>query len=122
MATDTKAKAGPTAGPAADQAEEHEARGSDLSKDPNFIKHGSDQHAMILGLRKATAEDKYVHEGWTLQDITAFGPATRPEFLEATLVQRVNELKKPPSMPQSINPRKPNYAPAMWTPPEPAEG
>jgi len=116
MATPTGKKGGRMADPAADPAEEQDVR---ADRNPNFVKHGSDQHAMILGLRKATPSDKLEHEGWTLVDITAFGPAARPEFLEAQLAQRVNELKNPPVKPQSRDPRKPNYAPPMWVPPEP---
>ena len=77
----------------------------------DYVPHGSDQHAQMLGLRKATSDDKHVKDGWTLADPTAFGPAAREDFLEAMLAQRVNELVTPPAMPQSKDSRKPNYAP-----------
>lgn len=82
----------------------------------DYVAHGSDQHAVMLGLRKATTADKLELNGWTLNDITAYGPAARPEFLEATLAQKVNELETPPAMPQSEDVRKPNYAPPMHVP------
>jgi len=79
----------------------------------DYVAHGSELHAQMLGLRKATADDKLVKDGWTLADPTAFGPSARDYFLEEVLAQRVKELTTPPAVPQSKDPRKPNYAPPM---------
>lgn len=76
----------------------------------DYIAHGSPQHAAFLNLKKATGKDEPLeHKGWTLADPTIYGPNARPEFLQAVLVQRVNELETAPTVP-------PN-APAMFTPP-----
>lgn len=87
-----------------------------ITKQPGYVAHGSEQHAQMLGLRRATADDKLVKDSWTLIDPTAFGPTARIDFLEEVLAQRVRELNTAPVAPQSKDPRKPNYAPPL--PPE----
>lgn len=72
------------------------------------IEHGSAAHAQMLGLRKATKEDKYVQDGWTLVDFVQYGPAATPEYIAAILVQKVSELNAAPAVPAN--------APAAWTP------
>jgi len=84
----------------------------------DHIEHGSEQHAAMIGLRRAGGEDTYQVDGWTLADITAFGPAARPEFLEQVLRQKVAVLTSPVPVLQSDDPNAPNYAPPMWMPPE----
>lgn len=95
----------------------------------DYIAHGSPEHAAFLGLQKLEEGEKAQEfEGsigelkatgpdgawYTLQDVTIFGAAVRPEFLLAYLRQRVNEL---------AGPVVPGYAPPMWRPTEvPASG
>jgi len=62
-----------------------------MAKQTDFIEHGSKEHAAFLGLKKAQDKDPYQCEGWTLVDITQYGPAARPEFLQAILQQKVAE-------------------------------
>ena len=82
------------------------------------IEHGSDEHAQMLGLRKATDDDdpQLVMEGWTLENIIDFGPTAELRYLKAILHQRVTELTTPPQMPQNEDRTEPNYAPPMWRP------
>ena len=83
----------------------------------DFIAHGSDKHAGMLGLRKATEDDRPQLDGWALEDIVSYGPTVSPEFLEQLLRQKVNELSmKIPEM-QSKDPLAPHFAPVMWRPP-----
>lgn len=84
--------------------------------DPNYIAHGSDKHAALLGLKEAEEHDVPQHEGWALQDVTQYGASARPEFLEQVLRQKVNELTTPFAQVQSDDPRAPNYAPPLWQP------
>lgn len=88
--------------------------------DPNvqtdFVAHGSDRHAFLLGLKKAGDDDRLVVDGWTLEDVTMFGPACTIEFLEQFLLQKVNELNTEMPEIQSRDPREPNFAPTMWRP------
>jgi hypothetical protein len=79
-------------------------------KKRDHIEFGSEEHAQFLGLRKAQDKDPYQCEGWALVDITQYGPAARPEYLQAILQQKVNELK--------TKPKVPDYAPKMWVPSE----
>lgn len=83
---------------------------------PDYIAHGSDEHAAFLGLREVKKDadvtpyaeapnGKY----YTLMDKTIFGTAVRSEFLQAFLEQRVNELQAPTVPPE---------APPMWRPTE----
>lgn len=74
----------------------------------DFVQHGSEQHAQLLGLRKAVKEDTLQYHSWTLQDFTIFGPNAREEFIKAQLISKVNELENPPTVPTG--------APPMWTP------
>jgi len=83
---------------------------------PDYVEHGSDRHAGLLGLKKAEKNDVLQEDGWALQDITMYGPSARPEFLVQVLHQKVSELKsKAPKM-QSEHPFEPNYAPELWRP------
>lgn len=83
----------------------------------DYVARGSDEHAAMLGLRKATEIDgEFVIEGWALDDITNFPPTATPEWLKRTLQQKVNELISPVPVMQSSDPRKPGYAPTMWDP------
>jgi hypothetical protein len=83
---------------------------------PDYIEHGSDRHAAMLGLKKAEAHDVPQLDGWALQDVTQYGPSARPEFLEQTLRQKVSELTTPPPKMQSGDPFEPHYAPPLWQP------
>jgi len=83
---------------------------------PDYIERGSDRHAAFLGLIPAEKDDEPQHEGWTLGDLTLYGPMARPEFLTRMLRQKVNELNTPMPEIQSDDPTKPFYAPPMWTP------
>ena len=83
------------------------------NKRQDFIKHGSAQHAALIGL----VLDKDHPLGYRLADMTMFGPQATKEFLEEVLRQKVSELKSgPPAPPQSKDPSKPNYAPPLWEP------
>ena len=82
----------------------------------NYIEHGSQRHMDLLGLRKATPEDVPEYEGFALVDITAFGPAARPEYLKEVLRQKVTEFQTKPVMPQSEDPFGKNYAPPIFDP------
>ena len=83
----------------------------------DFVKHGSERHAAILGLRKATDADDLQLEGFTLLDMTAFGPQVTEAYLKEVLRQKVSELNSgAPPEPQSDDPRKPNYHPPIWNP------
>lgn len=77
-----------------------------LRKD--YIAHGSDEHAALLGLKKSVKEDKFQHKGWTFADITQFGPTAREDYIQAQLIQRVSELNTPPEVPANASP--------IWTP------
>ena len=91
---------------------------------PDYVKHGSDRHAEeVLGLRKAVEGDEPQLEGWTLVDLTAFGPTARPEYKREVLRQKVSTLMSPVPKLQSDDPLAPNYAPPLWMPTtEPASG
>lgn len=81
----------------------------------DYVEPGSDRHAAMLGLKKADEYDNPTQDGWALQDVTAYGPAARPEFLAQTLRQKVSELTSGPYKPQSEDPFAPNYAPPLRT-------
>ena len=86
----------------------------------DYVEHGSDEHAALLGLRKATEEDgEFVIDGWALEDITTYPPSVTPEFLKRVLRQKVNELTTKMPVTQSVDPRKPHFAPVMWKPGQP---
>jgi hypothetical protein len=82
----------------------------------DYVEHGSDRHAGMLGLKKAREDDKPQQDGWALEDIVSYGPTTTQEFLEQLLRQKVNELsmKIPPT--QSKDPLAAHFAPTMWQP------
>jgi hypothetical protein len=82
----------------------------------DYVEHGSDQHAALLGLRKAEEDDTLVYQGWTLADVTTWGPTATPLFLKNILRSKVSELTTPPPVVQSVDPMKPGYAPPMWQP------
>ncbi len=82
----------------------------------DYVEHGSDQHAGLLGLRKAAKSEKPQVEGWTFEDITQFGSSASVEYLAVALSQRVKELTTPLPKMQSVDPRKPHFAPTMWDP------
>jgi hypothetical protein len=82
----------------------------------DHVAHGSDQHAALLGLRKATEKDKFQSQGWALEDVTLYGPAARDDYIQMMLEQKVSELTAPIPVPQSDDPRLPNWAPKMWEP------
>jgi hypothetical protein len=81
-----------------------------MSKNTDYIEHGSPEHAALMGLRKAKPDDAVQLDGWTLADMTMFGPQATEAFLRETLRQKVNELK-------AGKPSVPEYSPQMWTPP-----
>ena len=82
------------------------------------LKHGSESHASLLGLRQATDKDTIQYEGWAFMDLTQFGFNFRDEVVMDFLRQRVSELTTPPQIPQDKDPTKPNYLQPMWTPQE----
>ncbi len=82
----------------------------------DYVEHGSDQHAGLLGLRKAAKSEKPQVEGWTFEDITQFGPTASVEYLAISLRQKVAELTTPIPKTQSVDPRKAGFAPTMWDP------
>lgn len=83
---------------------------------PDYVEHGADRHAGLLGLRKAGKDDEPQLDGWALVDITMYGPNATDKFLVQVLRQKVNELtSKPPKM-QSMDPFAPHYAPPIWQP------
>ena len=82
----------------------------------DYIEFGSDRHAEFLGLTKDEGNPENP-VGWRLTDPTRWGAMARPEFLEEILRQKVAELMSgEPPAPQSLDRRKPNYAPPMWRP------
>lgn len=93
----------------------------------DYIEHGSEVHANFLGLRLAGSGDSAASivkdskgRGWVLVDMTMFGPSATEAYLREVCRQKVAELDAgSPTELQSTDPRKPNYAPPLWTPPEP---
>ena len=83
----------------------------------DYIAHGSPEHSVLLGLKKADKDDGIQVDGWTLVDLTMFGPQVTETYLREVIRQKVSELKTgAPPVPQSDDPRKPGYAPLMWEP------
>ncbi len=76
---------------------------------PDYLEFGSEKHALFLGLKKAGEDDADQIDGWALADMTAYGPAARPEFLHEILRQKVNEWK-------SGKPQVHAGAPPLWMP------
>ena len=85
----------------------------------DYVKHGSDRHAAMLGLKKASDKDKFTSNGWAFQDPTQWGPTARDDFIQVQLEQRVSELTAPLPQYQSSDPREPFFAPVMWRPGQP---
>jgi hypothetical protein len=92
----------------------------------DYIEHGSEAHATFLGIRPATTDDPATlvvkdkkGKGWVLVDMTMFGPTATEAYLREVCRQKLAELEAGTPLVQSEDPRKPNYAPPMWTPPEP---
>ena len=83
----------------------------------DYVPHGSDKHAGMLGLKKASEADKPQLDGWALEDIVSYGPNVSPDFLEAMLRGKVNELTMKMPVMQSRDPLAPHFAPVMWRPP-----
>jgi len=85
----------------------------------DYIKHGSDEHAAHIGIRRSKKGDDpdLVIEGWTLVDVSPYGVTgwtkeAKREFLR----QKVSGfLTKPPEV-QSEDPQADFYAPTMWSP------
>lgn len=89
----------------------------DPTKRPDYIAHGSDAHAQLLKLRKATDDDgDLVIDGRTLTDLVSYGPIATPRYLKAVLRGKVNSLTGGMGRIQSDDPRKPGFAPVMWRP------
>jgi hypothetical protein len=82
----------------------------------DYVPHGSDQHAGLLGLKKAGQDDEPQLDGWALEDMTMWGPNATDKFLMQMLKQKVNELKSKAPKIQSENPMAPHYAPPIWKP------
>ena len=90
----------------------------------DYVQHGSDKHAELIGLRKAEEGEELVVDGWTLADRTAWGPQATESYIKEVLRQKVAEIKAgAPPKPQSEDPFEPNYAPPIWMPSgEPVSG
>ena len=82
----------------------------------DYVPHGSDEQAGMLGLVKAEKDDVPQLNGWALQDITMYGPNATDKFLEQKLRQLVNDLTSKAPETQSEDPFKPHYAPPIWRP------
>ncbi len=82
----------------------------------DYVERGSDRHAGMLGLKKATEEDNPKLDGWALEDIVSYGPTVRPQFLEALLRGKVNELSMKIPATQSGDPLAAFFAPTLWQP------
>lgn len=90
---------------------------TDPTKRPDYIAHGSDAHAQLLKLRKATDDDgNLVVDGWALTDLVSYGANATPLYLKAVLRGKVNALTAKKSKIQSDDPRLPGFAPVMWRP------
>ena len=82
----------------------------------DYVEHGSDRHAGMLGLKKAAEDDKPQIDGWALEDIVSYGPTVSPEFLEQLLRQKVNELSMKIPETQSSDPLGAHFAQTIWQP------
>ena len=78
---------------------------------PDYIAPGSDEHAALIGLRKAEPDDTITLEGWALIDIPMGASDT---FLRNKLKQLYTDLK-------SGEGYIPPNAPDMWEPPKDVE-
>lgn len=72
-----------------------------MANDKDFVAHGSDGHAALLNLKKATKDDNYAVDGWTFADVTLVDPrgTAREDYILARLKQTVTELKTAPVVP-----------------------
>ena len=77
-------------------------------KQRDYIPHGSEQHAQLLGIRKAEEGDSPTFKGYALVDMTTWGPNATEAFLLNVLRQKVAELGSKPQVPED--------APEMWVP------
>jgi len=85
----------------------------------DYVQHGSDAHAELIGLRKAEEGEELQLEGWTLADRTAWGPQATESYIKEVLRQKVAEVKAgAPPMPQTDDQFAPDYAPPIWMPSE----
>jgi len=82
----------------------------------DYVEHGSDDHAHLLGLRPATKDDEFQDAGWAFEDATQFGAAAQPFFIKAQLHMRVSELTAPKPPVQDRDPLETGYAPPMFNP------
>lgn len=92
----------------------------------DFIEHGSEDHAGILGLEPCDKNDSTPYKRqdkqgcwWRLADPYGYaGIGAEPEYIQEVLRQKISELDS--SMPeiQSDDPFAPGYAPPMYVPPE----
>jgi len=82
----------------------------------DYMEHGSEMHATMLGLRKARESDACQVDGYAFADITKFGPAAQQWYIQQRLEQCVAELKTAPSAPQSEDRYSADYAPRMFDP------
>ena len=94
----------------------HQVTATEPEKQMDYVAFGSDQHAGLLGIRKATDSDKPQVDGWAMEDIVSWGPTASAEFLEQMLRQKVNELTAKMPKTQSRDPLAPHFAPIMWRP------
>jgi len=81
-------------------------------KNPDYVAHGSERHAALLGLRKADKDDELACEGWTM-DVTNYPPDTTELWFRRELRSKVNELNSETPKYQSKNPGAPFYAPEL---------
>jgi hypothetical protein len=83
------------------------------TRNKDYVEHGSERHAALLGLRKAESDDELSRDGWTLSDITNYPPETTEIWLKRLLRSLVNELASEPPKYQSSDPGAPFYAPEL---------
>jgi hypothetical protein len=103
------------------QREVNQLTGSSVSSDEpetqtDYVERGSDRHAGMLGLKKATESDNPQIDGWALEDIVSYGPTVSPQFLDAMLRGKVNELSMKIPATQSDDPLAACFAPTLWQP------
>lgn len=88
----------------------------------NQFPHGSERHAALLQLRPVTKEEAETLSlqcgGFTLANRLMYGRFAKPDYLQATLEERVAILTKKPQFCQSEDRNKPNYGPPMFDPRE----
>jgi len=82
----------------------------------DYIEHGSDQHAALLGLKEAEEGDSPSFDGWALADVTTWGPNATEMFLMNMLKSKVGELKSESPKYQSTDQHAADYLPPHWQP------